>query len=290
MSKPNNICKWVSLKEALLEFVSSKAKTESSEHIKPLHWYIACRLVLEGGFHPDEIVPRPPFVVRNRKGKPSLEYDPTSGKTGELIVLGGLKTKRIDVVVSKNGIGPVMAISVKGTKGAFRNLTNRLEEAVGDCTNIHIAYPALVYGFLSVLQANREMGPQDSALIKKGVQEEPSETISRYFAAMGELASRRGIRSDLSRYEAISVALVEPKGVHAGETIPDFPGKSGSLKFENFFKTLYQQYDERYVYAASDLESKTRRIEWSPESSVFGEHDFKKKVPSSDYRPRISSR
>lgn len=41
---------------------------ESERHIKPLHWYVACRLVVEGGFDPDEIVPRPPFRV-TRKGK-----------------------------------------------------------------------------------------------------------------------------------------------------------------------------------------------------------------------------
>ncbi|HQT91203.1 MAG TPA: hypothetical protein PL001_04145, partial [Candidatus Kryptobacter bacterium] len=245
MSKSDNICQWVSLKEALSEFVSEKTKTESSEHIKPLHWYIACRLVLEGGFHPDEIVPRPPFVVGSTRGEPSLEFDPKSGESGELIVLGGLKTKRIDVVVSKNGIGPVMAISVKGTKGAFRNLTNRLEEAVGDCTNIHIAYPALVYGFLSVLQANRDMGPQDSALIRERGRENPSETILRYCTAMSELAGRSGIRSDQSRYEGISIGLVEPKGNSKGELLQSFPEKGSPLRFEGFFKALYEQYDER---------------------------------------------
>jgi hypothetical protein len=58
-----------------------------------------------------------------------------------------MKSKNIDVVTSMRGIGPVLAISCKGTVGAHRNLTNRMEEAIGDCTNIHAAYPALVYGF-----------------------------------------------------------------------------------------------------------------------------------------------
>ncbi len=70
-------------------------------------------------------------------------------------MLGGLKT---DVVVSKPGIGPCVAVSIKGTLSAFRNLTNRMEEAVGDCTNLHISYPNLVYGFLHVIRANPE-GP-----------------------------------------------------------------------------------------------------------------------------------
>ncbi len=58
-----------------------------------------------------------------------LVHDPESAAGGELTVLGGLKTKDVDVVVSKPGIGPCVAVSIKGTLNAFRNLTNRMEEA-----------------------------------------------------------------------------------------------------------------------------------------------------------------
>lgn len=77
-----------------------------------------------------------------------LVHDPERAAGGELTVLGGLKTKDVDVVVTKPAIGPCIAVSIKGTLNAFRNLTNRMEEAVGDCTNLHISYPNLVYGFL----------------------------------------------------------------------------------------------------------------------------------------------
>jgi hypothetical protein len=124
--------------------------------------------------------------------------------------LGGLKTKNVDVVVVKNGLGPVMAISCKGAIGAFRNLTNRMEEAVGDCTNLHITYPAMVAGYLFVLRAyphdaivaaiattpgapapGRAIGQNDIALQKSG---EPVEAIVRYHNALRELTGRRGIR------------------------------------------------------------------------------------------------
>ena len=83
----------------------------------------------------------------NRSGARSkLVHDPGLGGTGERTVYGGLKTKNVDVVVTKEGIGPVLAVSCKGAIGAFRNLTNRMEEAVGDCTNLQIAYPPLVCG------------------------------------------------------------------------------------------------------------------------------------------------
>lgn len=69
---------------------------------------------------------------------------------GERTVLGGLKTKNVDVVVTREGIGPVLAVSCK-----LRNLTNRMEETIGECTNLHITYPALVLGYLVLLRANR---------------------------------------------------------------------------------------------------------------------------------------
>src|SRR5206468_12696373 len=142
---------------------------------------------------------------------------------GERAVLGGLKTKNVDVVVSLDGIGPCVAVSMKGTLNAFRNLTNRLEEAVGDCTNIHIAYPALVYGFLHLLRANAE-GPvpengrrfligkrqnntdvlaADFAVLANG---DIATSVKRYHDAIARLAGRRDMRNDITRYE--SMALV----------------------------------------------------------------------------------
>lgn len=54
---------------------------------------------------------------------------PDLATSTEATVFGGMKSKNIDVVVSMRGIGPVLAVSCKGTVGAYRNLTNRMEEA-----------------------------------------------------------------------------------------------------------------------------------------------------------------
>lgn len=99
--------------------------TESAEHIKPLHRYLAVRFVLEGGFQPIDLMPRPPLSSDFRGGKWYLSFDPGSKDEKEQVVLGALKSKRIDLVASKKGIGPVLAVSVKGTSRAFRNLVNR---------------------------------------------------------------------------------------------------------------------------------------------------------------------
>jgi hypothetical protein len=93
----------------------------------------------------------------------------------------------VDVVVTKPHVGPVVAVSMKGTLGAFRNLTNRMEEAIGDCTNLHISYPALVYGFFQVLRATKagpDVAPNDVCVLPNG---SVGEAIFRYHDVLARL-------------------------------------------------------------------------------------------------------
>ena len=278
------VCQWVNQADALEHFVRYEGATQSQQHIKPLHWYAACRLVLEGGFHPDEIKPRPPFTVSRRRSQHLLHFDPGAATGGEATVLGGLKTKNVDVVISKNGLGPVLAVSCKGMTGAFRNLTNRMEETIGECTNLHITYPALVFGYLFVIRANeapdtaglanhlpgerpvRPIAPNDIAITES---RSPVESIVRFHYALGALTGRNGIREDASRYEAISLTLLDTRDDAVGHPLSEFPPPNSPLRLEHFFETLYRRYDERYVYSAPDLKSKTRRLEWSPDSPAL---------------------
>ena len=198
---------YLRLDAALAQF-SAVLETQAQRHIKPLHQHIAIRLVIEGGFDPDEITPHPPLRVEGGPGRLRLSFDEHVQRENEQTVLGGLKTKDIDVVVTKPGIGPVIAISVKGTGGAFRNLTNRMEEAIGDSTNLHIMYPGLVYAFLHVMKAHRAgtpgLGPNDIAVNEKG---EVVQAIRRYHDVLLGLAGRRFVRDDYTRYEAVSTRL-----------------------------------------------------------------------------------
>lgn len=299
-------CQWLNLTEAMWHFATYTGRTQSQEHIKPLHWYVACRLVVEGGFDPDEITPRPPFQVLRRGGKYLLVFDPTKANGGERTVLGGLKTKNVDVVVTKDGIGPVLAVSCKGMTGAFRNLTNRMEETIGECTNLHITYPALVFGFLFVIRANRqreeaveavsellaESAPPARQLAANDIalqaSNEPVESIFRFHSALRELTGRRGIRDDVSRYEAVSLALTEADGEDAGSTMTSFPPEGSPLRLEQFFQTLYLRYEERFLIGAPDLKSVTRRIEWAPESPAFTQLAVESSaLPVLDFAPRF---
>lgn len=290
------VCQWQALHDTLRHIATFGGRTESAEHIKPLHWYVACRLVLEGGFLPDEITPHPPFRAELKGNLPPLiHYDRTVATGGEQVVYGGLKTKNVDVVVTKRGLGPVVAVSLKGMQGAFRNLTNRLEEMVGECTNLHITYPALTLGYLLVLNGNRptaadatrQFRPNDLAFDGKG---QPVNSIIRIHYALGQLHGRGGIREDGSRYEAAALAMIETLGAEVGALIASYPPPESPLRFENFFATLYAQYDERFVYGAPLLVTRrvTPRYLWSPASPVFLGTSAAT-YPKLDYEPRFAA-
>ena len=279
MRRPD-ACRWITLNDAIKNFVSGAHSTESSRHIKPLHWHIACRLVLEGGFHPDDVTPRPPFTVSKTKTGYFLDHDITKGKSGERTLMGGLKTKNVDVVVSKNGIGPVIAISMKGTLKSFRNLTNRMEEAVGDCTNLHISYPALVYGFLHIFKANRENESTSSNDMFVHTNGRIADGIVRYHDVMSRLTGRDDVRAEVTRYEAVSIMAAKAQSKHHGEIFESFPHQDSPLDFKRFMSTLYRQYDERFVYAAPALSNKTRRLEWRSDSLALTDLNI------TDFSPR----
>lgn len=258
----------LALSSALRVFATQE-KTQASEHIHPLHRHFALRLVLEGGFLPDEITPRPPMRVETRKKRQFLIFDESAQVDGEQTILGGLKTKKVDVVVTKPGIGPVLAMSFKGTFNAFRNLTNRMEEAGGDCTNLHIMYPGLVYGFFHVLRGNEEgtagLAANDIAVKADG---QVIESILRYQQALLGLTGRRLVRDDLTRYEAVAIALVEMSPVRLGQVIENFPRAEPALHPSAFLPSLLTIYDLRYPYFAASVGSLERHV-WSPESPVF---------------------
>ncbi len=274
------------LEDALRAFVEAES-TQSQSHIQPLHRHIVERLVIEGGFRPEYISPQPPLRIEI-SGPPRAEryrliYDESAARAGEQTILGGLKTKDVDVVVSERHVGPCLAVSVKGTFNAFRNLTNRMEEAAGDCTNIHIAYPALVYGFLHIMRANLAEDvtkPNDIAIQSDGT---IVPTIVRYHDAMARITNRQDIRNDVSRYEAVAIALVHPRGTNVAKLVDNFPITSSPLTFDRFFEKLYQCYDLRFVYAAPALQAQTKRLEWDPDSPIHAD------ALACGFVPRISA-
>ena len=278
---------YLALTPALKVFTTNLA-WQSQGHIKPLHQHLAVRLVIEGGFLPEEVSPHPPLRVEKLKGKDALVFDASVENEREETVLGGLKSKDVDVVVAKPGVGPVVAISVKGSLGAFRNLTNRMEEAIGDATNIHLMYPGLVYCFFHVLKANRAgfegIGANDIAVDASG---SVVASIQRYHDVLLGLTGRRLIRDEFSRYETVSLALVDPLAGPTGHVVENFPTSESVLRAERFFPALLQTYDLRYPYTAPSVSRLVRRC-WSPDSPAFQAiGDSEQWLKLCGYQPRM---
>ena len=236
------------------------AKTQSGAHIKTLHLHCSARLVLEGGFPAEWLLPRPPFTSRpltNREHQ--LEYSPTSANESEHSVLGGIKNKNVDVTVIVPGVGPALGISAKSTGNAFRNLTNRMEEALGDCANIHMMYPGFVFGFLHFI---RYAGPDDAGTMDQSFDQvgRPLDKITRYHDVLVSLAGRTTITDPAMRYESVGLVVYRCTEGKA-EIWPSYPAPESPVHYGRFFERLYNIYDLRFAYP--DSSGKSYRKTWS---------------------------
>lgn len=260
-----------SLAEAMVPLCKG-AGTQSGEHIKSLHAYCAGRLVLEGGILPEWISPRPPLVSSHTSNAVyELKYSAAAESDAERRVLGGIKYKSIDVTAVVDGLGPATGISVKSTGNAFRNLTNRMEEALGECTNIHLMYPGFVFGFLHLIRFSKvsETGnPQDSSF---GEDDEPLDSLKRYHEVLVALSGRHAITDSGMRYESVGLLVYRCRGQKA-EIWPNYPSPKSPVHFSGFFKRLYDLYDLRFGYP--DPRGPNIRKEWQTRAlSIPGRFD-----------------
>ena len=236
--------------------------TQSGEHIKSLHAYCAARLVLEGGILPEWISPRPPLVSdRINNASYGLGYSQAAESRAERRVLGGIKYKSVDVTAVVDGLGPALGISAKSTGNAFRNLTNRMEEALGECTNVHLMYPGFVFGFLHLIKfskASEAGSPQDASFSEK---DEPLDLMKRYHEVLVALSGRHAITDSGMRYESVGLLVYRCQGQRA-EIFPGYPLPDSPVHFSRFFKRLYDLYDLRFGYP--DPDGPNIRKEWQP--------------------------
>jgi hypothetical protein len=288
---PKHLPAFLKVESALKAFVVAPI-TQDQGHIKPLHRYVALRLVIEGGFLPEEISPRPPLAHSLRGKRRMLVFDARQESSAESSIVGGVKSKNVDIVVNKKGIGPVVAISLKGTVKSFRNLNNRMEEVIGDCANIHMMYPGLVYGFLHVLRANRAGQPKiarDDVGIGQDGNVVPS--IARWHDVLSELTGRSMLSDEVMLYEAIALLLAETVPPNVGDLVLSFPSKESPLLLGDFFQRLYKLYDFRFSYKLAKTVS-ARRIEWDKDSSAFA--DIARRISQDlhtalGYSPRLTT-
>ena len=260
---------------------------QSADLADSLRWYVASRLVIEGGFDPDWIRPRPPITVdRNRHGS-FLSHDPDAAKPDQRTLLGALKAARPDVTVTIPAIGPVLALSLEGMEdvgirhGRVPEITCGLERIAGACVNVHMIYPALVYGFWHVLGASQAQDLVPAALPdpigspgnhgdharRNG---ELAAEIRRYHDALARLSERDDILDAPSRYEACALTLLEHgAGRHDGIPNSDYPPPGSLLDYNRMFRRLYAIYDHRFVNSTTALRRTTERRAWHRDSPLL---------------------
>lgn len=236
------------LADAATNLFDPEIATEAQRHVTPFHEYVALRLTLEGGFPPENITPSTELISKeDTKKRYRLGSDSDRERGGEATVLGKYRTKAVDVVVTDEEAGPVLGVSVKTTGKAFRNLTNRVEELVGDAANVHGWFPGLVYGFLHIIKKIRlsEVKETNDASFKDNG--EPLDHTHRLHDILQRLNGRDEISSPTDTYESTCLLVLEE--TEDGIVIdPDFPPPESPIRFEKFFDEMYEMYDHRYCY------------------------------------------
>ena len=86
------------------------------------------------------------------------------------------------------------------------------------------------------LESEKVLGANDIAMTEGGA---PVAGIVRFHNALRELVGRRGIRDDVSRYEAIGFGLVEMHGPERSGLLDSFPLEDSPLALGLLFDTLY---------------------------------------------------
>jgi hypothetical protein len=255
--------------EHALGALCGDAKTQSGQHIKHVHAHCSSRLVVEGGFPPEWLHPRPALTCRfgpgNRYG---LAFSAESEDRAEQSVLGGMKYKNLDVTVFPPGIGPALGISVKSTGNAFRNLTNRMEEAPGDCVNIHMMYPGFVFGFLHLIKFGRAGDGLNANDASFDAQNRPLDSIVRYHNALCALNGRSTITDPPMRYESIALLVYRCLDGKV-EIWPNYPASDSPIHYSRFFQRLYDAYDLRYAYP--DAKGQNHRKSWAVGAGILAD-------------------
>lgn len=256
--------------------------------VNSLRRYVANRLVIEGGFDPDWVWPRPPITVDRDRDGLLLSHDPEAANADRLTLPGALNAAKPDVTVTIPTIGPVLALSLEGmesvavTRDRVPELTGGLERIAGACVNLHMIYPALVYGFWHVLGASQVQdlvaGAVPDPVGDPGYHGDHARTrtgelaveLRRYCDALARLSERGDIRDDPSRYESCALTLVEQGGgLQQGIPNPDYPPSGSLLDYNRMFWRLYAVYDHRFVESTVSLRPRTERKAWHRDSPLL---------------------
>jgi hypothetical protein len=186
-----------------------------------------------------------------------LGFDgPHSELTTSPRAVGAYLRKNVDIVAIHRTAGPTLAVSIKSlTKGVGKNLTNRVEEYVGEATNLHTRYPMLVFGFLILLELRTKprtaKDPDITFLLEKGGPK-PNPLALRLLDRVRTFGGRRLLADPPGAYEATSAIFArnwttDDSGLGPGPPtiFSALPEPSSDVAIQQFFLQLSEVYQER---------------------------------------------
>ncbi|KQQ79380.1 hypothetical protein ASF70_01445 [Rhizobium sp. Leaf321] len=97
------------------------------------------------------------------------------------------------------------------------------------------------------------------------------DSITRFSYALSEMTGRKGIRDEISRYEAMTLVMIEPLEGNGARKFAGFPEERLQLQLKDFFNDLYLRYNERFVIGAPALTAQTNRLFWNEKSPALRE-------------------
>lgn len=244
---------------------------QSGGHVKPIHNHVAHRLVLEGGFCPEWARPAPPLRSKqNTLVNHQLLHDASCANSSELEIVGGMRCKDVDVTIASPATGPVVGVSIKTTGNAFRNLTNRAEEAPGDAANLHMMYPGFVFGFLHFIKY-AELGSTAKADASVDQVGNPLPWIVRFHNMLVALLGRSYVYDPLMKFESVGLLIYKCENGR-GCIHQAYPTTDSPLHYSRFYERLYEVYDIRYGTRKDD--GKFARKTWSVKGhDINGDYD-----------------
>jgi hypothetical protein len=206
------------LRESHAKHASGPTAVRTGGVIAPLHYYCVEELVTRG-------LPRELLHPRHipEKGRKRIK------------LLGGYMPKEVDVCLTVQDSGPLLAISVKSQMSSIvKNTINRFEEYVGDATNLHSRYPMLVLGFMMLVLVRDETY----------VSGQPTDGLQRIAALLERSNARRDVSEPVGSYEVSCLLLVD-YGRTPPRLVSNFPPPNSSLRIDNFFDKLLEIYRDR---------------------------------------------
>jgi hypothetical protein len=121
-----------------------------------------------------------------------------------------------------------------------------MEEALGDCANVHMMYPGFVFGFLHFIRyaSTRDIERADASFDGDG---NPLPHLIRYHEVLVSLSGRATITDPAMRYESVGLVVYACQE-RKTQVYRHYPAPSSPVHYSRFFERLYQLYDLRFSY------------------------------------------